>query len=271
MPQTDSKELVKASTSKEVEGMLQDSKDIERVQAEYLSHLSETSGFQFTDYEKSVLFAPVEIEEVLIKPPNKLFLNWTWYANRMDKALGQGEWKVTPDPMYYKIVIQGKTVYGFYVCWIRRQLASHGVGAHQEERQTFNLGDAIKSAYSDGITQCCKNLGMGRDLWSPRVVSAILERKKAGPNTSPQPGGSPAGAPGERPTPALNTELLEKIRVFLIEMYPGQGVVEKKAKTDTLKKFFNATWSEMQLMSAEDLTRGFMGMVKAFSEGKQDE
>ncbi len=119
---------------------------------------------QLTKEQEESLYAPVNDEQVEIRPDGLIYLPWMEYVTRLRKAFGMS-WTLIPYGPPKKLgnfihwafwlIIQGKP-YGF------------AVGEQQYfENDRMTYGDALEGAKSNALMRLCKGLGISLELWQP--------------------------------------------------------------------------------------------------------
>lgn len=114
------------------------------------------------------LSAPVDENEVQIKPNGIIFLPWESTARRLNEVIGVGQW-VLHSPTWKRdgnFVIMQAALYvrGCYVDTVYGQCEYH------ESNDNMSLMDAVKGAKSDCITNAGKTLGVHIELWNPNFI-----------------------------------------------------------------------------------------------------
>ena len=141
-----------------------------------------TAGqLETTDRQNDILTAPIEEGDVQIIPDSvgMIYLPWHWYAQRLNKAFGIGQWTLVPEGKPNKsgfppnelmlwgfhLIIQGN--YCGYAMGEQKMVASGG-------RMTY--GDCIEGSRSNALSRLCKHLGMAPDLWDKRWADSWKEQ-----------------------------------------------------------------------------------------------
>ena len=94
---------------------------------------------------------------------------------RLDSTFGPGQWGLRQerDPFYdaqtSECCLDGSL-------WVRGKFVSRAMGGCRwnPNNKQMTKSDAIEGAKSDCLRRCCKDLGVGRDLWNPSFVRAFL-------------------------------------------------------------------------------------------------
>jgi hypothetical protein len=171
------------------------SAEMSQVEAKSISKFAEASMIEYTEREKSILFAPIDVNDIKIRPDGQIYLEWAFYAERLDAAFGQGQWALSPAPWSPRLYREGNITYREYVLWIKGNFAANAIGHHEEQRRTANFGDAAESTYANALTRCCKRIGMARDLWKKDKIEQFKVLLKKNSRSNHQtPTISPEGA-----------------------------------------------------------------------------
>lgn len=121
-----------------------------------------------TPAEEEALSAPMNVEEVRIKPTGEVYLPHTSYTRKLCRAFGRTGWQLVPAAkpqigngtvvVPYRLHIHGKAVaFGF-----GEQDFFGGEGG-SNRNQTY--GDAIESTHASGLRRCCKHINVDLELW----------------------------------------------------------------------------------------------------------
>jgi len=124
---------------------------------------------KLTGEEEKILYAPVNPEDVEIRPDGLIYLPWMEYVTRLRKAFGIS-WGVIsaerPVPMGNNLM------WPFYLI-VRGKLMS-GPAIGQQEYHPNNpkmtWGDACEGAKSNALMRLCKGLGISLELWQPKFI-----------------------------------------------------------------------------------------------------
>ena len=230
--------------------------EIAQVEAKTISKFAEASTIEYTDAEKDILFAPVDVKDIQIRPDGQIYAEWAFYADRLDKAFGPGQWALSPAPWSPRLYREGNITYREYVLWIRGQFAANAVGHHEEQRRTANFGDAAEATYANALTRCCKRLGLARDLWKKDKIEefkALLKRKVLSSDHKVESAASvhsKSSKPENETGPSAadspdSTELLKRGNKAINAFYSEYGVGQKKLET-YLKRDKNA-WQQSDI------------------------
>ncbi|EGE08226.1 mitochondrial genome maintenance protein [Trichophyton equinum CBS 127.97] len=124
------------------------------------------SAEPFSKEAAAILLAPVEPDDVEIKPDGIVYLPEIKYRRILNKAFGPGGWGLVPRS---ESIVTGKTVTREYA------LVAHGrlVSVSRGEQDYFSpdgIPTATEGCKSNAMMRCCKDLGVASELWDPRWI-----------------------------------------------------------------------------------------------------
>ncbi|KAF7303715.1 Mitochondrial genome maintenance protein [Mycena indigotica] len=127
------------------------------------------AGLSEKPFEKEVadiLLAPVEPNDIEVKPDGMLYLPEIKYRRILNRAFGPGGWGLAPRSMTN---VGPKVVSREYalVCLGRLVAIARG---EQEYFDPAGIPTAFESAKSNALMRCCKDLGVASELWDPRFI-----------------------------------------------------------------------------------------------------
>lgn len=104
-------------------------------------------------------------EDVEIRPDGLIYLPHERLRNRLNEAFGAGWYRFLPAAK--SVVLNGEILW-LYQLSFRDGTESQGVGhaRYHENNQNASYGDALETAKSDAFTRCCKDLGIGLQVWN---------------------------------------------------------------------------------------------------------
>ncbi|KAH6914723.1 mitochondrial genome maintenance protein [Coprinopsis sp. MPI-PUGE-AT-0042] len=113
-----------------------------------------------------ILMAPLDPQDVEIKPDGLIYLPEIKYRRILNKAFGPGGWGLAP---------RGETSVGPKIVSREYALVCHGrlVGIARGEQEYFdpsNIPTATEGCKSNALMRCCKDLGVASELWDPRFI-----------------------------------------------------------------------------------------------------
>ena len=137
-----------------------------------INRLLPTVGtLQTTVEEQKILFAPVDPDDVEIRPDGLIYLPWPFYIRRLRDAFGT-EWgllnlgmpNVKNDILYWRfyLVIRGSLMGSMVI----------GEQSWSAKNRTMSFTDASEGAKSNAGMRLCKALGVAIELWTPSWVQA---------------------------------------------------------------------------------------------------
>ncbi|KAA8898948.1 mitochondrial genome maintenance MGM101-domain-containing protein [Sphaerosporella brunnea] len=113
-----------------------------------------------------ILTAPVDPEDVEIKPDGIIYLPEIKYRRILNKAFGPGGWGLAP---------RGESIVTEKLVTREYALVCHGrlVSIARGEQQYFDpngIPTATEGCKSNALMRCCKDLGIASELWDPRYI-----------------------------------------------------------------------------------------------------
>ncbi|KEF59758.1 uncharacterized protein A1O9_04606 [Exophiala aquamarina CBS 119918] len=143
-----------------------------KLQEEDPSHVDWTRSFHglsvepFSKDAADVLLAPLDSEDVEIKPDGIIYLPEIKYRRILNKAFGPGGWGLAP---------RGETIVTEKAVTREYALLAHGrlVSIARGEQDYFNkdgIPTASEGCKSNAMMRCCKDLGVASELWDPRFI-----------------------------------------------------------------------------------------------------
>ncbi|GAB0133988.1 hypothetical protein EsDP_00002376 [Epichloe bromicola] len=113
-----------------------------------------------------VLMAPLPVKDIEVKPDGVIYLPEIKYRRRLNEAFG---------PMGWGMIPKGDSVVGNAIVTREYALVADGrfVSQAQGENSYFSpdqLPSAVEGCKSNALMRCCKDLGIGSELWDPHFV-----------------------------------------------------------------------------------------------------
>ena len=129
-------------------------------------------GISMLDISRDIsdkLLLPVKVEEVEIKPTGEIYLSHVRYRRMLNEAFGMGNWALRPLGGFVKT---GNIVCREYALYIRGKYAASAIGeqAYLESNAMMTWSDACEATKSNVIMRCCKDLGIGLEMWDKKFV-----------------------------------------------------------------------------------------------------
>ncbi|KAH8202029.1 hypothetical protein TruAng_003784 [Truncatella angustata] len=118
-----------------------------------------------------VLQAPLEPDDIEVKPDGILYLPEIKYRRVLNAAFGPGGWGLAPRG---DLQVQDRLVFRDYA------LIAHGrfIGQARGEMQYFSedgISTAAEGCKSNALMRCCKDLGIASELWDPRFIRKFMK------------------------------------------------------------------------------------------------
>jgi hypothetical protein len=118
----------------------------------------------FSKEAADILLAPLDPEDVEIKPDGILYLPEIKYRRILNKAFGPGGWGLAPRS---ETIVTDKAVTREYALLAHGRLVSIARG-EQDYFSKDNIPTASEGCKSNAMMRCCKDLGIASELWDPR-------------------------------------------------------------------------------------------------------
>ena len=141
---------------------------------EVKSLMPNAGTFELTEEQKAILSERVKDSDVYIKPDGLIYLTWTKYADRLNRAFGHMGWVMVPEGM--PRIMDNLVVWGFHLV-VKGNYVSTAFGEQQyfaNGRMTF--GEATEGAKSNALMRLCKSLGIGLELWDKQFIDRWLSQ-----------------------------------------------------------------------------------------------
>jgi hypothetical protein len=146
---------------------------------------SESSGVDQVDWSRSfhglsatpfskeaadVLLAPIEDNDVEVKPDGLLYLPEIKYRRILNRAFGPGGWGLAPRG---ETLVTPKSVTREYGLVVQGRLVSIARGEQQYfERE--GIPTATEGCKSNALMRCSKDLGIASELWDPVFIRRFM-------------------------------------------------------------------------------------------------
>jgi hypothetical protein len=155
---------------------------IQKVQSNTLTtslDLTKVGTTVLDEKAEAVLNEPIKPEEVSIRPDGLVYLPWTWYADRLNRAFGRLGWGLVPQsgPMKQDMGNNILVVWGHWMV-VRGIPVGYEIGecAYNPTNHTMSFGDASAGAKSNSLARNCKMLGMSLELWNQEWIEDWKEK-----------------------------------------------------------------------------------------------
>ncbi|RMD42946.1 hypothetical protein DV735_g2232, partial [Chaetothyriales sp. CBS 134920] len=124
------------------------------------------SAQPFSKEIADILLAPLDPEDVEIKPDGIIFLPEIKYRRILNRAFGPGGWGLAPRS---ETVVTDKSVTREYALLAHGRLVSISRG-EQDYFSKDGIPTASEGCKSNAMMRCCKDLGIASELWDPRFI-----------------------------------------------------------------------------------------------------
>jgi hypothetical protein len=123
-----------------------------------------------SDDARKVLEEPLDPNDVLILSKNgAVYLPWTFYAERLNRAFGKFKWGLIPAGMPKSQPAGPKQVLVVWGHWlvVNGVPISFAIGEcnYIPSNSMMSYADACEGAKSNSLARCCKLIGMTLELW----------------------------------------------------------------------------------------------------------
>eukprot|EP01113_Clastostelium_recurvatum_P028796 TRINITY_DN3477_c0_g2_i6.p1 TRINITY_DN3477_c0_g2~~TRINITY_DN3477_c0_g2_i6.p1 ORF type:complete len:363 (+),score=71.84 TRINITY_DN3477_c0_g2_i6:41-1090(+) len=126
------------------------------------------SNQAFSKEIADILSAPLDSNDIEIKPDGLIYLPEIKYRRILNKSFGPGGWglKPTGPPQTEKGNITRP-----YALYCQGRFVSEAIGENQYfEGGHMSSATAIEGSKSNAVMRCCKDLGVGSELWDPVFI-----------------------------------------------------------------------------------------------------
>lgn len=138
--------------------------------------LNKVGTLVLDDNAQTVLAEPLDEKDVKIRPDGLVYLPWTWYAERLNRAFGRLGWGLIPQSAPISKDMGGNMVLVVWGHWlvVRGVPVGFEMGetAYRTNNNQMSFGDAAAGAKSNSLARNCKMLGMSLQLWDSDWVNA---------------------------------------------------------------------------------------------------
>jgi len=125
----------------------------------------------FSPEAVEILQAPIDAEDVEIKPDGILFLPEIKYRRILNKAFKPGGWGLAPRG---ETIVTPQSVTREYGLIVNGRLVSVARG-QQDYFNPENIPMASEGCKSNAMMRCCKDLGIASELWDPRFIRQFMK------------------------------------------------------------------------------------------------
>ncbi|KAL9615315.1 MAG: hypothetical protein Q9167_000286 [Letrouitia subvulpina] len=148
------------------------------------------SSEAFSKEASQTLLAPIELDDIEVKPDGIVYLPEIKYRRILNKAFGPGAWGLAPRG---ETIVTAKAVTREYALvalgrYVFLDLASHTqnlctdrlarlVSVARGEQDYFSpdgIPTAAEGCKSNALMRCCKDIGIASELWDPRFIRKFM-------------------------------------------------------------------------------------------------
>lgn len=136
--------------------------------------LNTVSKLQYTESELKILHDPFDDDDLDIMPTGVVYAPWVSFVRRLRSAF-KGAYMLLPHGMPK---IEGNLVMWPHYLLIKGYLVSYSVGEcnYYPNNSQMSYGDAIEGAKSNARMRCCKDVGIGLELWDRKFTDKWKEK-----------------------------------------------------------------------------------------------
>ncbi|KAM0799974.1 mitochondrial genome maintenance MGM101-domain-containing protein [Usnea florida] len=124
----------------------------------------------FSPEAAKALLAPLEPEDIEVKPDGILYLPEIKYRRILNQAFGPGGWGLAPRG---ETIVTSKAVTREYALVALGRLVSVARG-EQDYFTPEGITTAVEGCKSTALRRCCKDLGVASELWDPRFIRKFM-------------------------------------------------------------------------------------------------
>lgn len=134
---------------------------------------TETDAEPFDETVRNILSAPINDNDIEIKPDGPLYLPEVRYRRILLSAFGPGAWSLLPRGPH--TLLPPNILTREYALFVRGRIVSVTRGAVVIQGQA-NAASGSESVRSNALMRCCKDLGVASELWDPQFTLRWRER-----------------------------------------------------------------------------------------------
>lgn len=120
----------------------------------------------FPERIAEILTAPIDENDIEIKPDGMIYLPEIKYRRILNKAFGPGGWGLAPRS---ETIITPKMITKEYALIAHGRLVAIARG-EQDYFDQSGIPTATEGCKSNAMMRCCKDLGVASELWDPRFI-----------------------------------------------------------------------------------------------------
>ncbi|KAL9130342.1 MAG: hypothetical protein Q9217_001444 [Psora testacea] len=128
------------------------------------------SSEAFSPEAVKALLAPINPDDIEIKPDGIIYLPEIKYRRILNAAFGPGGWGLAPRG---ETIVTAKAVTREYALVVLGRLVSVARG-EQDYFSPEGIPTAVEGCKSTALRRCCKDLGVASELWDPRYIRKFM-------------------------------------------------------------------------------------------------
>lgn len=121
----------------------------------------------FPKQVSEILLAPIDSDDIEIKPDGLLYLPEIKYRRILNRAFGPGGWGLAPRT---ESLITPKQISREYALICHGRLVSVARGEQDYFGGDEKITTALEGCKSNALMRCCKDLGIASELWDPSFI-----------------------------------------------------------------------------------------------------
>jgi hypothetical protein len=129
------------------------------------------SSEAFSPEARESLLAPINPDDIEVKPDGIVYLPEIKYRRILNKAFGPGGWGLAPRG---ETLVTSKAVTREYALVALGRLVSVARG-EQDYFSPDGIPTAAEGCKSNAMMRCCKDLGVASELWDPRFIQKFMK------------------------------------------------------------------------------------------------
>src|SRR3990167_9844959 len=135
------------------------------------------STLELTPKEAAILAAPVDPEDVLIRPDGIVYLAHMKLRQVLNRAIGVGQWAMIPQSEP-KLIAERNCIAFMSAFFVRGHLQDVAMGEQKYFPSSggMSFADALEGAKSNALTRHSKAIGVGLELWDKRWRAAWKDK-----------------------------------------------------------------------------------------------
>lgn len=131
------------------------------------------STLKITKEEQLQLQEPVDPEDIEIRPDGLIYYPQVFARQKLNDTFGAGQWAL----IEHSTPKINNTLCFVGSLYIRGCFVAKAIGEHEywENNKNQSWASVYEAAKSDCLVRCCKDLGIGKELWQPKYGRAWVK------------------------------------------------------------------------------------------------